>query len=428
MNALLVPFGSAGDVHPFIGLGLELKKRGHRVTILTSGYFQSIIEAAGFEFVPTSTAEEFTSVLDHPDLWHPLRALPFLAKVSIVPQVRPIYELVMKHYRPRETVVAAGSLAFGARVAQDKHNIPLATIHLQPSVLRSVYDPPTYAAIGRVPDWVPIPLKRLFFRLQDVAADGWFAEGINTFRAELGLVPVKRILGSWWNSPQLTIGMFPEWFAAPQKDWPAAVRLTGFPLYDGAGLEKSAPDVEEFLKAGEPPIVFTAGSAMKTGNDFFRHSVSACESLGRRGILLTRFTDQLPKPLPPQIRHFSYAPFSQVLPHAAAFVHHGGIGTTSQALKAGVPQLIVPFSHDQPDNAVRVEKLGCGKSLLPTRYKPDAVATALRELITDGKFKKNCADVVKKFTGEPALQKTADLIEELCRGGPPRPPEATFTK
>ena len=89
----------------------------------------------------------------------------------------------------------------------------------------------------------------------------------------------------------------------------------------------------EWLDAGEPPIAFTAGSAMVHAREFFAASIEACESLNRRGLVLTRFGDQLPRELPPSVKHVEYAPFGSLLPRCAALVHHGGIGTTAQALR-----------------------------------------------------------------------------------------------
>src|SRR5262249_32355180 len=151
--------------------------------------------------------------------------------------------------------------------------------------------------------------------------------------------------------------LFPEWFGPPQPDWPPNVTMTSFPLFDERGLAELPTDVETFLAAGTPPIVFTPGSAMKQGRAFFTTAVEACVRLGRRGVLLTRFGEQVPPSWPEGIRHFEYVPFSQVFPRAAAVVHHGGIGTTSQCLAAGVPQLIMHMAHDQPDNAARILKL-----------------------------------------------------------------------
>ena len=118
-----------------------------------------------------------------------------------------------------------------------------------------------------------------------------------------------------------------------------------------------------------PNCSMTPGSAMRHAQEFFAESVAACQRLGRRGLLLTRFAEQVPTDLPETIRHLEYVPFSRVLPRAAALVHHGGIGTTAQALAAGIPQLVMPLAHDQPDNAARLERLGVGRTIAPRRYR-----------------------------------------------------------
>src|SRR5262249_53944037 len=159
--------------------------------------------------------------------------------------------------------------------------------------------------------------------------------------------PVRGIMSQWWHSPQRVLGLFPPWYGEPQPDWPPQVRLVGFPLYDERGVEELPGGLADFLATGSPPLVFMPGSANAQAQDFFRAPVEACQRLGRRGLLLPRFPEQLPAPLPPTIRHFNFIPFSQVLPQAAALVHHGGIGTSAQALAAGVPQVVMPLAHDQ---------------------------------------------------------------------------------
>jgi UDP:flavonoid glycosyltransferase YjiC (YdhE family) len=180
------------------------------------------------------------------------------------------------------------------------------------------------------------------------------------------------------------MGLWPQWYAPAQIDWPKQSKLAGFPLWDERGLEPLSPKLEAFLAAGEKPIAFTPGSAMWQGDDFFAAAVDACKRLGRRGLLLSRHSDHIPADLPAEVMHVEFAPFSELLPRVAALVHHGGIGTTSQALQAGVPQLIMAMSHDQPDNAARVEKLGVGLPISPTAFDGKTVAKRLNRFVCGG--------------------------------------------
>jgi UDP:flavonoid glycosyltransferase YjiC (YdhE family) len=410
MHVLLTPFGSAGDVYPLIGIGRELLHRGHRITMITNAYFEDIARRAGFDFAPFSSREDYFKLIENPDLWHPQKAVPLLANTSVIPAIPVIYQLIAERYRPGETVVVSGSLALGARVAQEKLGVPLTMIHLQPAVFRSRHEPPTHPGL----EWIhrlPSALRPAAFRLMDFMIDGIYAKPLNEFRGSLGLAPIKRVMDNWWHSPTQTLALFPPWFAAPQRDWPAVVSVLDFPQYDAASLEPPPAELREFLQSGTPPIVFTPGSAMKTGADFFEISAQACQLLGRRGLFLTRYPEQLPKNLPPTIAHFSYAPFSQVLPQAAAFVHHGGIGTVAQGLKAGVPQLVMPCSYDQLDNATRVQKLGAGSFLLREKYQPATVAEKLGQLLGDATMRARCAYWASKAAGGDAISKAADAME-----------------
>ena len=189
--------------------------------------------------------------------------------------------------------------------------------------------------------------------------------------------------------------------------------LTGFPLFDEPDLSPISDELEAFLQSGEPPIAFTPGSAMWQGRTFFETSAAACTKLNRRGLLLTRHTDHLPKTLPPGVIHVHYAPFSTLLPRCCAFVHHTGIGTSAQAMASGIPQLCTPFTHDQPDNTARLVHLGVAKTLSPSQYTPDRAARVLRELIESPRIKNNCRQIAARFVGVDALGKTCELIEAL---------------
>ena len=181
-----------------------------------------------------------------------------------------------------------------------------------------------------MPWWLPIWVKQRIWAGGDrFFLDKILAPKINAFRSELGLAPVRGILKDFWNSPDRIIGLFPNWFGRPQSDWPSQTCVTGFPRFDEA--ESREPDAQllKFLDDGTAPIVFTPGSAMYHGHAFFRTSLEICKRLNRRGIFLSRHVNHIPDKLPPKVRHFAYAPFSQLLPRAAALVHHGGIGTSA---------------------------------------------------------------------------------------------------
>lgn len=155
------------------------------------------------------------------------------------------------------------------------------------------------------------------------------------------------------------------------------------------------PELLRFLDEGPPPIVFTLGSAaVRVAGDFYRESVAVAKLLQRRAVLLVGNDQNRPKePLPEGIVAFNYAPFGELLPRAKALVHQGGVGTTGQALRAGIPMLVVPFAHDQPDNAARITRLGVGRTISRSNYKAGRVAKELRELLLNPFYVKRAFQV-----------------------------------
>lgn len=407
---LLCTIGSAGDVYPFIAIGQRLKERGFRVVLITSQYFEAHAHTAGLEFFGLGSAEDYRSIIQDPDLWSPDKGFKVFAERVVFPIMEPAYQAITG-FDPSQTVLIAQGQFFAAHIAHEKLGIPFITIHLQPAAFRSVHDFPLSP--------IPLPpfLVRGLFRLIDaLLLDKLFAPNINRFRLSLGLPAIQSIFGGWMHSPQLNLGLFPEWFAQPQTDWTPNTQLTGFVFYDPQQDDVPLPpELESFLNAGSPPVIFTAGTAMKHGEQFFRDCAQACQMIGQRGILLTQHPEQLSAQLPDGVQHFSYVPFGKVLPRALALVHHGGIGTTAQAIAAGIPQVIRPMAHDQPDTAMRVARLGIGLTLDPKRFNTESLAHALDQLVSSAAVRERCKALALKIHPEQALNDTCALIEEFSR-------------
>jgi UDP:flavonoid glycosyltransferase YjiC (YdhE family) len=256
----------------------------------------------------------------------------------------------------------------------------------------------------------------LYWRGFDFATALMIGKPFNALRARLGLPPVRRLF-RWWMSPDRVLAMFPEWYGEPQPDWLPQIRVTGFPMFDGAPGASTAAglpaDLESFLDApGGPPVAFTFGTGVRDVPALFRAAADACAALGVRAIFLTKYAGQLPDPLPPHARHVPFAPFRQLFLRCAAVVHHGGVGTVAKALAAGVPQLVLPLAFDQKDNAVRVRRLGAGDWIPARRANAARVARALRDLLTPAARERSGA-VAAGFGKTDALEVAAGVVEEL---------------
>jgi rhamnosyltransferase subunit B len=411
---LLPTLGSAGDVHPFIALGVALGARGHRATILTNPIFQELIEAQGIGFLAVGTTAEANAAIANPALWHLRKGFNVIAQV-IVPAIGEVFRLIEKH-ADSDTVVAFSTLAFGARVAQERLGVPSASVHLQPSVIRTYGD---QGMMGNVrlsashPRWFK---EGLFSLIDHLILDRRLKEPLNALRAALGLPPVDRVMHRWMHSPQLVIAFFPEWFAAPQPDWPQNVHAVGFPLWDAEGAAPLSDDAETFLNAGAPPVIFTPGSAGSTMQRFFEESVKAAREMNLRAMLVTNFPAQVPKNLPADVQVFGYLPFSEVLPRASLLVYHGGVGTLAQGIKAGVPHLVVPHGYDQFDSGWRIEQLQLGRSIAQGRYRAARVVRTIKMILADGASTQRRREFASRIDSADAVSQACMLIEGLARG------------
>lgn len=417
---ILMPFGSAGDHFPFIGLGRHLQDRGHTVRVAGNGYFAGQSRRSGLTFDELYSKEEYLKNLNDPDIWHPTKG--FAAVVGhpkMAEMVEDQHRYIIEQYvRNPKIIIVGGSLAFGARIARETHGIRLATVHLSPTVFLSALNPPRLPTMV-IPRWWPRWMVRfLFWTANKTMIHPVMERSVGLYRRELRLPKIKNYFRDWIHSSEMVLGLWPDWFAEPAADWPNNVKLTGFPFYDSHDAQPLKAEVQAFLNAGERPVVITFGSAMKQGKALFQAAANACQSLNLRAILLTPFTEQIDELFPPTIKRFDYVPLSQLLPYSAALVHHGGIGTTSQGLRAGAPQLITPLAHDQFDNGHRAENLGVARMLPASQANTKSMARALHTLLTDPAIRQNAINLSRRLQDNSTFSRIADELETFAVRSP----------
>jgi rhamnosyltransferase subunit B len=223
------------------------------------------------------------------------------------------------------------------------------------------------------------------------------------------------MLGHLFAVPDLSITLFPEWYAPTQPDWPQPLFRADFPLFDPNPDAALSPELERFLaQEGGKPVAFTHGTGNTQARAYFEHASKAVQQLGVRAIFLTPHREQLPAGLPSSILWQDYVPLGRLLPHLALLAHHGGIGTTAECLRAGIPQLVVPLAHDQFDNAARVTALGVGASLPASRLDTKRLTRAIRQLIGDKDLARRCRDTGRRLAGGPALDSLCARLEALA--------------
>jgi UDP:flavonoid glycosyltransferase YjiC (YdhE family) len=346
------------------------------------------------------------------------RGTEVVVRELVMPYLRQSYDDLAEAARGADLLVSH-PLTFALRSVAEKQGLPWASSLLAPIGFISVYDPPVPPAEPWF-EWLrPLgPLfHRPFFSFIRRSLRPW-GRPCDELRAELGLPPVPDPLFDGQHAPGLVLALFSEVLASPQRDWPRQTCVTGFPFFDQDQDKATAADdaLERFLDAGPPPLVFTLGSsAVLTAGDFYEESLRAARMLGRRAVLLVgkQAGNLPPRPIGKDALACAYAPHSELFPRAAAVVHQGGVGTTAQALRAGRPMLVVPFAHDQPDNASRVRRLGVARVLSRRAYRAPRVAAELRRLLESPRYTARAAAVGTQVRAEDGAAAAAVALEKL---------------
>jgi rhamnosyltransferase subunit B len=415
LRILFAPFGSEGDMNPLFWLAEGLAARGHEPVFLLSPHYGRHAESRGFTWFPVGTEEHFTRFAHNPDLWHAYRG-PSLVVQGMLDSL-PFYREAFARAGSRFDLVVTSSFAFAASSLAEAAGLPQLTLHLQPICLRSDYESPLFLPelswLNRMPRWV----KRLFYFGVDFTLWRMIEGPLNAFRAQLQLPPLRRFYDEAVNGAEAVAALFPEWFAAAQPDWPGHLRQFGFPVKHSAP-HPFPPGLARFLEAGEPPVVWTHGSANFHMHEFQECALRVSQELGLRSLLVSLTPPAVT--LPDSAFHCSHVRFEDLFPHCRAAVHHGGIGTTAKCIAAGIPQLIIPRSHDQPDNARRIARLGLGDTVSYRRIRGPRVPRVLQNLLTSPSVAERCREFQNRMVAADPLTSLCEWAEETAsRNSPP---------
>lgn len=416
-RVVMSTIGSHGDLHPYIALALEMKKRYIEPIIATGSAYRERIESLNIEFREIRPAmlepdsPEYLKMVE--EVVDPKRGAEYLFKELLVPAVRDMYADLREIIEEADLLVTHPLILAGPLVAQ-KTGIPWVSTELAPASLWSAFDP----FVPPNAPWIHGVLKaggpiaaRLYMRLVKTLSSPWLQQ-LYEFRDELGLPDGEHPLFEGQYAPNLNLALFSNVFCQPQSDWPANTVITGFPFFDRKDNQPPDVDLLRFLGKGPAPIVFTLGTAaVHIAGDFYRESIKAAKLLNRRAVLLIGSERNRPtEPLPEGIIAVNYAPFGEILPRAAAMVHQCGVGTTAQGLRAGIPMLAVPFAHDQHDNGSRIERLGVARMIARNSYKAERVASELKELLGNPSYARNAKEIGSRVRAESGAALAVDLI------------------
>jgi len=414
---VIAPYGSLGDLHPMLALAVELRKRGHEIVIVTLEVYREKIDLFGFEFHslrPDVTPEDRDFVRETMDT---RSGSEKILRDLMLANIRPMYDDLFSVCEGADVLIA-GEVVFAAHSVAEKLDITLITTTLAPLSMYSAYDPGVFpnALYLRHFYFLGRPFLKLVFRHMGKIINGWL-EPYRAFRKEIGLSEQHDPIVGDKYSRSLHLAMFSKALGKPQPDWYSRTLQTGFCFYDGKEDLGVMPEgLSEFLDSGDPPIVFTLGSAaVMDARDFFEQSIEAAKILGKRAVLLYGVYNEPPKGLDSERVGFDYAPYSQIFPRAGCVVHQGGVGTTAQVLRSGVPHLIMPFSHDQPDNAARCVKLGVARTVSREKYNAKIAAKEISKLFENSNYLAKAIEIKSIVKKEYGTAMACDAIEQVLK-------------
>ena len=391
---VIATWGSLGDLHPYLAIAVELKSRGHSVLVAANAPYKSKVEALDLEFaalgpqIPEGGGAR--RIIEQ--AMHPWRGSQWLFQNLLDPYARRSFEELEAACQNADFLLAHAIVLAAPLVAQ-KQGLKWATGVLSPISFWSPHDAPTCPLPfdARTPSqgqahalW-----SRISKPLARAATRPWFGQ-LDVLRAELGLSTLPHPLFDLMFSSS-TLALFTRQLGEPQPDWPPGTVQCGAPALQQQQV--LAGEWHAWIDEGEAPIVWTLGStAVHIARDFWRHAFHAGREMfrshGLRSLFLTGSGDywRLPQPAREWGLATDYAPFEALFPRARTVVHQGGVGTTQGAMRSGVPQLIVPWAQDQPDNAARIAARGLGLTVRRSRFNAHSAVQALSTIADDPRF------------------------------------------
>ncbi|HEU4326193.1 MAG TPA: nucleotide disphospho-sugar-binding domain-containing protein [Roseiflexaceae bacterium] len=414
-NIVITTHWTGGDVYPFIRIGRRLLRRGHAVTVVTHAYYEPHVRQAGLAFAPIDTLDDWETIL-HVNGPQAVQMLDNLQSVTDQLEAHAddpdrIFEIkqIQREYEALRPLCLADDTVLVARHGSSTTAMLLAEALRLPVV--AVYMAPAMVLQPLLAESMIGPLMR---------------DDLNRLRELFDLPPVSS-WRRWVDGARRSIGLWPAWFAEPEPQWPVNPLPVGFPLENSRTTDAAdlPPQVRGWLEQGQPPVLISGGTSNMLRSGFYAASAAACQLLDVPALLVTQHRELLPETLPERVVWGRAFDFERIMPLMRAVIHHGGIGTLSQAMLAGVPQLVLAHGMDRPDNGARVRRVGCGDVLSFTKWQPDQIALALEAALAPG-VRARCADLAQDLRSYDPLEAAVDAIEQAMGDAAARLDPAAF--
>lgn len=379
---ILLSIGSGGDVFPVIQIGKELVARGHQAVIFTRDMHKATAEAAGLAFVSICQSRSYETWLERRHLPDGKAARQTFALLDLLC----MFDIVSAHCHSVNTIL-----------------VGISAQHLLTQMLAEKFNIP-YLPVFPSPYFVETMARTLRICVSH-------SRQIDLIRREIGLPPVSD-WESWLSVTQYGIGLWPQWFGGSDPGWNHRIRPVGF-IQNDIEMGILPYDLQAFIGDHKPAVLITHGSSHTDRDNFFTVAVEATRRLRRKGVLVAQEIDSISGLRDDDIRCYKQLPFAALMPRVEAVIHHGGIGTSGQAMASGIPQLILPYNYDRLDNATRLKRLGVADYVLPDQWRPEVVANSLHNLLTSSVVPRICKEQSAMGKDRSSVLLACEIIESL---------------
>jgi sterol 3beta-glucosyltransferase len=416
MRIVILTAGTRGDTQPYVALGLGFRRAGYQVRVVAGENFESFITQYGLEFAPIHTnlaellhSEAAQKVLEQNN---PVKMLLAQAKAfRSMPKLDGIQDDLWQACQGADVILFSPGLPNGYFIARYL-GIPVAAINAVPMSPTGefpaaiFYDGPRFGPL----------FNKLTHVLFEQAFWFPFRSGIYRFWQKQDRsvrIPFAAPNGRWRAEKVPVVYGFSEYVLPRPHDWPDYVSIAGYWFLDSEPGWSVSPALNDFLKAGAPPIYIGFGSmgSARKAREYTLTILKALEMTGQRGVLSVGWKGLSHVPLPSNVFMLESVPHAWLFPQMAAVVHHGGAGTTAAGLRAGVPSIIVPHTVDQPMWGKLVAKLGAGPAPIPrSHFTAEQLADAIRATM-DNAMCARAREIGEKIAAEDGVTKAVKMLE-----------------
>ncbi len=399
MRILIATIGTRGDIQPYIALALGLKKAGHQPIVASHPSLKSLVESYNLSFAPigpdVDLGKEAAIIRGKSKNW--IIGFSRVMKFSFR-MLEESHPQLLGLCKNTDLVVISHSAA--GSIEADQLGLPTVSVTLMPQAI-PVNNPQDSA------------IKKGIMKIAGGMMGMMMTRPLNQIRKRVG---VQKMGPNGITSPRLNlIPMSPE-VVAPNPLWESQHQMTGYWFAESPEKWNPPADLEQFLTAGTAPVVISLGAMAISGSDTLEAAQITVEAIAKSGVraIIQGWDEPMAKiSYSANIFHAGSIPHEWLLPKAAAVIHHGGFGTTSAGLKAGIPSMAVPHIIDQFLWGQKLAELGVGPNPIPrTKLTVESMSQALMALTQDEEMRIRACELGKKIQAETGVDKAVALINE----------------